>query len=328
MLERDAKRQRTGDDTPPPCVRFSSSFGTYMAASLHASVVREAGISPGSRIQVLWTLEEEEGRAEDVWWSCTVLGEGAPLADGRSTWRLRYDAAPDLGFEAEDERDVCFVRPARGDAVLIEDTRADGVVVDVVEHEAMPWRREHDVLDAEGMESSAVDSLLARGSALPPGTRVKAFFQGGEKAYAGTVHAVRCPATAEDEGDAPRVLYDVLYEDMQLEQGVPADLVVATGAPGAAAAVDGDIAATSIDEFFELFVKGVTSGQVFRSLDAHRQRLFADCVQRSRPHFARELATLADERGLGTTVTSEDITDVILPRIMPHMVQTIKDVTG
>mmetsp|Transcript_38789 Transcript_38789/g.89749 ORF Transcript_38789/g.89749 Transcript_38789/m.89749 type:complete len:187 (-) Transcript_38789:215-775(-) len=176
----------------------------------------------------------------------------------------------------------------------------------------MPWRLE----DSDAAELTP--------GVLAPGTKVKAHYQGGEKAYAGQVHAVRYDYSqpAAEPGSAPavrRVLYDILYEDHELEEGVPAELVSRTEAPAGPPVAEEEIVANSIDDFFAKFVQALMSGQVFNSLSADRKVAFAECVQRSRPHFESELNKLVFARGYGITVTALDITTVILPAVMPHV---------
>jgi len=132
------------------------------------------------------------------------------------------------------------------------------------------------------------------------------------------------------EGGTPQVVYDVLYEDGIVEEGVPPDCVEPTaapvhGAPGASAGAGStaDIAATNFDGFFDLAVRAITSGKQFNMLDAAKQAQFAECVQQSRPHFERELRELAHERGFGTTVTAGDI-QAILPKILPRVVEDFR----
>jgi len=227
-----AKRQRT--EGTEPCAstpRFLSSYRLHMAEALEWAAIARAGVEPGARMQVRWTLGDGDD-AEDVWWSCTITGAGDPQPDGRPTWRLLYDANPADGFDAE-ERDVTFAGAL------------PGAVFDMGEGEALDCRRE--------------------------------------------------PVEEED-----------------------------VGAEG-----DGDdIAATSVDEYFRVFTSVLTASPSFAQLSADRQRAFAECVQRSRPHFEREFSALARERGSGATVTGADIRGRVLPRVMPEVQAAFREVTA
>ncbi|KAG8467649.1 hypothetical protein KFE25_006701 [Diacronema lutheri] len=304
------------------CGRFASSYALHVRDSLHASAFRAAGLSIGARIQVLWSVQRDAADGEpedeeDVWWSCSVEGATTHGVNGRPAYRLRYDPSDELGFD-EETRDVAFLG-------------ACGTLLDLQDGAQMPWRVEDgEETETDDMVPPVSEHGAAPPGVIPPGTHVKAHFQGGERAYAGLVHKVRCDS--DGAGSSPRVLYDILYEDHVLEEGVPADLVQraarALGStspgPGAAASGDDDIAATSIDEFFGKFVAGLTGGKAFGGLCAARKAAFAECVQRSRPHFEAELHRLAADRGYGTTVTAEDITGVILPRVLPRVVAEFK----
>lgn len=331
-------------DAPPGPPRFASSYTTYVRDALYASAFRSTGLSLGSRIQVLWSVQritdgdadgdaEPEPEEEDVWWSCVVEAEVFHGPDGRPAHRVRYDPSDELGFD-EETRAVAFLRRADGTPALL----------DLHDGEPMPWRLE-DGEDGEEGEEGEEEAELAAACAvhppgvLPPGTKVKARFQGGERAYAGEVHAVRYGQSGAEGpgGDAHSVLYDILYEDRVLEEGVPADLVEratvhahspASTSPragaGGAPACDEEIAATSIEGFFSKFVAALMHGKAFSGLSAARKAAFAECVQRSRPHFEAELHNLASDRGYGTTVTAEDITQFILPRVLPQVVSEFK----
>jgi hypothetical protein len=264
---------------------------------------------------VLWTLQAERADGvvdgdnddeEDVWWSCTVEAETLYGVDNRPAHRLRYDPSEELGFD-EETRDVVFLG-------------ATGNVLDLDNGALMPWRLE----DEEGSDEEGSPVLLEAG-VLQPGTAVKANYQGGDKAFAGQVYAVRYDSS--DDGSPPRVVYDILYDDRAeggrvLEEGVPADLVQPTGAPVRPLdEPDLDVRSGSFDAFFGAFVSQLTAGRLFKSLPADKQATFAECVQRSRPHFERELNALIAERGHGTVLSADDVREVILPRVMPRVKQ-------
>lgn len=305
MAESPLKRQRVDAPEAPRavCGSFSSSYWTHVDPALQERALADAGLRAGSRIQVLWTIATDEEEEEQVWWSCSIEGAESAPSDGRLAWRVRYDASPELGFDEE----VRHVRFGGGCTAALHDAE---------EVEPMKWRAEPD-------EHARAEEL----GALAPGTNVKAHFQGGAKAYAGRVHAVRYDSSSSDDTGPGAVVYDILYEDNVLEEGVPAELVQPTvGAPSEEPphAAGADIAANSIEQFFELFVRALTGGDVFRRLPAAKQTVFASCVQRSRPHFERELEALARERGYGTTVTARDITETVLPNVMPSVLAAFK----
>jgi hypothetical protein len=312
------KRARLSPPERRVCGSFLSSFDRHVRSALHASAIRAAGVELGARIQVLWTISrsthdgaeegegEEDEEDEDVWWSCTVESEALHGPASRPAHRLRYDSSEELGFD-EETRDVAFLG-------------ANSLLVDLEDGATMPWRFEED-------EAGAVPNDMMATPVLSPGTRVKAHYQGGDRAYAGRVHAVRYSSSdSESSSGAKSVLYDILYEDHVLEEGVPAELVKPTDAPAGPPVADDDIAATSIDDFFLKFVQSLMGGRLFGTLSAAQRATFAECVQRSRPHFETELNQLAADRGYGTTVTADDITHVILPKVMPHVVAEFKAV--
>ena len=73
--------------------------------------------------------------------------------------------------------------------------------------------------------------------------------------------------------------------------------------------------AESIEDFFQIFVRSLTSGAMFQQLDPEKQAIASEKVKAMRPLFEAELQALKDERGHGATVTGEDIKD-LLPRVM------------
>jgi len=104
-----------------------------------------------------------------------------------------------------------------------------------------------------------------------------------------------------------------------MEQGVPREMILRVAmAPTVQAAIDegrGDVAAESINEFFDLFVRGLTSGAAFSKMSAEKQAMASSKVQAMRPHFEAELVLLREERGRGAQVTGEDI-KTLLPRVI------------
>jgi hypothetical protein len=101
---------------------------------------------------------------------------------------------------------------------------------------------------------------------------------------------------------------------------VPAELVQPTGARARPLdEPEHDVRSGSFDAFFGQFVSQLTAGRLFKSLPAAKQAAFAECVQRSRPHFERELNALIAERGYGTVLSADDVREVILPRVMPRV---------
>ena len=138
---------------------------------------------------------------------------------------------------------------------------------------------------------------------------VKARFQNGDKYCAGVIHAAHADGT-----------YDVLYEDRTLEESVPSDVIEvvemdARVAEQLAAGEAEEMAASSVDEFFEAFVSALTAGPAFARLTAEQQAIASDKVRGMRPHFEAELTALREKRGWGAVVTGADIHEM-LPRVM------------
>ena len=156
----------------------------------------------------------------------------------------------------------------------------------------------------------AEEAAAADDDELPIGSAVKARFQGGEVWHAGTV------AAHNEDGTL-----DVLYEDRTLEQGIPRELVqgVALSREVAAALAAGDSAPTpvveGIDSFFEMFVSALTSGALFQKMTPEQQAVASEKVRGLRPHFEAELTTLKEARGIGASVSGDDIRE-LLPRVM------------
>ena len=81
---------------------------------------------------------------------------------------------------------------------------------------------------------------------------------------------------------------------------------------------EGEVAANSSNEFFDLFVSSLTSGPKFASLTAEQQAVASEKVRGMRPHFEAELEELKERRGWGATVTGTDIKEM-LPRVMARV---------
>uniref|UniRef100_A0A7S3ETI3 Tudor domain-containing protein n=1 Tax=Haptolina ericina TaxID=156174 RepID=A0A7S3ETI3_9EUKA len=241
------------------------------------------GLAEGDRIEVAWQVEMTDGTEETMWWAATLSTVTDEEAVG-DEYVLTYEAQH--GFEVEQRRVVFSSDTALWDAVL---------------RELLDWRREGEESDGEG-EAAAEEGELQLDAA------VKARFQGQEAYHAGTVAAVNADGT-----------YDILYEDNVMEQNVPRDMIqLVSIAPSVQAAIEegrGDVAAESINDFFDLFVRGLTSGDKFASLTAEQQAHASDKVRAMRPHFEAELLLLRDERGRGAQVTGEDI-KLLLPRVI------------
>ena len=97
-------------------------------------------------------------------------------------------------------------------------------------------------------------------------------------------------------------------------EGVPREFVqlVDGVAPSEAegAAVD-----DTIDSFFEMFVSALTSGALFQKMTPEQQVVALEKVRGLRPHFEAELTTLKEARGIGASVSGDDIRE-LLPRVM------------
>ena len=78
---------------------------------------------------------------------------------------------------------------------------------------------------------------------------------------------------------------------------------------------EGEVAANSSNEFFEIFVSSLTSGPAFQNLPADKQAFASEKVRAMRPHFEAELEELKERRGWGATVTGADIKEM-MPRVM------------
>lgn len=83
---------------------------------------------------------------------------------------------------------------------------------------------------------------------------------------------------------------------------------------------EGPVAET-ISDFFELFVRLLTSGEQFSKLTAEQKAIASEKVRGLQPHFEAELVQLRNERGRGAPVTGTDI-NVLLPRVMARSRQT------
>jgi len=244
----------------------------------------ELGLSVNDRIEVSWEVELADGTEESVWWLATIIGETEGL--DRSV-DLEYEA--DHGFDCERRRVVMS---------------SNGILWDALLHENLEWRCE----GAADDEESTDETVEAPIGAFELESAVKARFQGGDEFHAGTIAAIN------DDGT-----YDVLYEDHVLEQGVPGEMIQKVQLDASAQAAieqgreEGPVAET-ISDFFELFVRSLTSGERFSKLTAEQKAVVSDKVRALQPHFEAELIELRKERGRGAQVTGEDI-KLLLPRV-------------
>lgn len=248
------------------------------------------GLAPGDRLEVCWQLElADSEEPQPVWWGAVVnLAEDE---DGLS-YTLGYEAAH--GFEAEDRRVVFCV---------------DGTLWDSSLREILDWRPEGEwgaVPEDEEDEEGSGEGVLQIGAS------VKSRFQGGEF-HAGSIAARHADGT-----------FDVLYEDAVMEENVPREMIeLVEITPTVQAAIDQgreNVAAESINDFFDLFVNSLTSGAKFASLSAEKQAIASERVRALKPHFESELVALREQRGRGAQVTGEDI-QTLLPRVMARATQ-------
>ena len=264
-----------------------------------------AGVSIGSTIEVLWEVELEDGDTESVWWAAKVGVDDSSEEPGAA----RIDYVPQHGFEAETRRVILM---------------ADNWLWDAVNKDKLPYRKEGEPSPPSAAELEVKEEAEADGEEegddeeeLPLGAAVKARFQGGEIYHAGTIMAVH----ADSEGGAT---YDVLYEDNVMEQNVPRDVIeVVDLTPAARQALEerengGEVQANSINEFFEMFVTGLTSGPAFSRLTPEQQAVASEKVRAMRPHFEAELDEFKERRGWGALVTGADIKE-LLPRVMARV---------
>ena len=301
------------------------------SASSPAKVARPTGIAldaarlaVGERIEVLWEVEMSDGADERVWWGAVIKAaeddDNAESSSAAGEVRLEYEAQH--GFGTEERRVLVLEGSYVWDRVLGERLpfRKEGEegppLAEAEEGEESAGIKEEGAEDDDGEEQAEADDEDGDEGpppegALPVGTAVKARFQGGERAYAGTIHKARADGT-----------YDVLYDaDQVLEEGVPLDVIQVvemSASVRAALSAGGDgstIAANSEDELFSTFVGALTGGAMFAKLTPEQQAVASDKVRAMRPHFQAELAAFKEERGWGATVTGEDI-KVILPRII------------
>jgi len=265
----------------------------------------DLGLAAGAKIEVSWTVQESaDGEEQQVWWGATLK-----TVDHPTTFTLDYEEAH--GFDAESR------------AVRFTTAR---VLYDVGLSAPLAWRTEGDasasaVLEeaegspvpaatgaADGSDDNIYDSQdgddESDDDGLQLGAAVKARSQGGDAWVAGSIAALNGDGTV-----------DVLYEHSHtLEQGVPREFVqlvdgVTASEPEGAAVAD------TIDSFFEMFVSALTSGALFQKMTPEQQAVASEKVRGLRPHFEAELTTLKEARGIGASVSGDDIRE-LLPRVM------------
>ena len=64
-----------------------------------------------------------------------------------------------------------------------------------------------------------------------------------------------------------------------------------------------------------MFVSALTSGALFQKMTPEQQAVASEKVRGLRPHFEAELTTLKEARGIGASVSGDDIRE-LLPRVM------------
>ena len=217
----------------------------------------------------------------------------APSFDAESravrftTARVLYDvglSAPLAWRKEGDASASAVLEEAEGSPVPAATGAADG--------------SDDNIYDSQDGDDESDDDGLQLGAA------VKARSQGGDAWVAGSIAALNGDGTV-----------DVLYEHSHtLEQGVPREFVqlvdgVAASEPEGAAVAD------TIDSFFEMFVSALTSGALFQKMTPEQQAVASEKVRGLRPHFEAELTTLKEARGIGASVSGDDIRE-LLPRVM------------
>jgi hypothetical protein len=301
-MEEQQRAQAPAPDSPSKKVAKPSGLS-----------LSSANLAVGERVEVLWEVEMSDGSDEKIWWGAVILAD-AEGGDEPGACRLEYEAQH--GFETEQRRVVIIEGSFLWDAALKEQLpyRKEGC-----EGPVLPEAEEAEAADGPTIEDGEEggdddededeDDGPPPEDSLPKGTAVKARFQGGDRAYAGTIHKARRDGT-----------YDVLYDaDHVLEEGVPRDVIevvemsssvrAALASAGSESTIDGS------EELFSTFVSALTSGAMFSKLTAEQQAVASEKVRAMRPHFEAELAAFREERGWGATVTAEDI-KVILPKII------------
>ncbi|CAM9165934.1 unnamed protein product [Ectocarpus fasciculatus] len=109
---------------------------------VEAECLRSLGLAVGTRLEVMWLLEDDD-KSVEKWWGCSVAGAKTGERDeeeGRPVFTLHYDAYE--AFE-EADHDVCFVDRYR--LVHLEDGAE------------MTWKREGEEVDREAVLASLAD---------------------------------------------------------------------------------------------------------------------------------------------------------------------------
>ncbi|CAM9622809.1 unnamed protein product [Ectocarpus sp. 4 AP-2014] len=109
---------------------------------VEAECLRSLGMAVGTRLEVMWLLEDDD-KSVEKWWGCSVAGAKTGERDeeeGRPVFTLHYDAYE--AFE-EADHDVCFVDRYR--LVHLEDGAE------------MTWKREGEEVDREAVLASLAD---------------------------------------------------------------------------------------------------------------------------------------------------------------------------
>jgi len=232
----------------------------------------------GDRIEVLWNIADAQEEV-DVWWPAVVQQRGA-------SYILAYEAEGEFSAEV---RQVNFLGP--------------DLLWDVKDARSTPWRRDGDESESESE---------AEGE-FPLGCHVKVRLE--DRSYAGVV------CSRNEDGTVDVLTEGITKENEEvIAEGVPLDKLEKVEMPEAARQElrrsDSEVSDFStFDDFYNQFVRSITSGPSFTRLPAAAQALFAEKVNSLRPHFEREVIALRDERGIGSVLTGADVKE-IMPRVM------------
>eukprot|EP00903_Cladosiphon_okamuranus_P015465 g14280.t1 len=136
-----------GEDVSPPAAGEvavavavkAEGAGPTDSERVEAEALSSLGLAVGTRLEVMWLLEDDE-KSVEKWWGCSIVGAKTGERDeeeGRPVFTLHYDAYQ--AFE-EADHDVCFVDRYR--LVHLEDGAE------------MTWKREGQEVDREAVLAS------------------------------------------------------------------------------------------------------------------------------------------------------------------------------
>ena len=312
------------------------------------------GLAVGDRLDVEWDLDIA-GESKTIWWGCTLTG--AYVGSGAETtfWRLLYDEKREYGFPAEVRRVVFSVEYRQlVDKAEEADTpmswKKEGEEVPTIENflpVGTKVKARCAVPAAAAAATSACFSLF--GLRLRPRSLTlslvpcSAFlrWKGGAAFHAGVVEAVPQPGGIAD--------YTILYDDGEREQDVAPELVeervggvlpefilknlqplldpayrarVIVVLPGVAAAGPGQI--EGIETFWNFITTSVLTPLLTRTLPPARCCLVAAAIRAIKPDFVEACEQLKLANGVGSSVSGDDITKHVLPKIMPKVAEHIR----